>query len=214
MMRHTVVTCAPACNGAPLGSPPASFRVSLNDLEQQLRPDFIASLTGDAAAYRRFLDRISVRLRAQLRLMLARAGRHEQSEVEDVLQEVLLGMHLSRHTYDPTVPVTAWAHAIARYKLVDHLRRSGRHVGHHVLDDAATMIAGPDTTSAADARLDLGIAMQSLPERTRALIDKVRLQGASVAEAAAAAGMTEAAAKVAIHRGMLSLATFMRKRRP
>ena len=187
--------------------------MSLDDFEKKLRPDFIASLSGDAAAYRRFLERMSARLRSYLRPMLARAQRHEASDVEDVLQEVLLGLHLSRHTYDPAIPVTAWAHAIARYKLVDYLRRSGRHVGHDVLDEAEFVMDGGDAAAATEARLDLGLAMKSLPERTRSLIDRVRLQGASVAEAAAAVGMSEAAAKVAIHRGMQSLAGFLKRRR-
>ena len=51
--------------------------------------------------------------------------------------------------------------------------------------------------------------MASLPERTRLLIDRVRLQGTSVAEAASAAGMTESAAKVAIHRGLQAMAKFL-----
>ncbi len=183
--------------------------MSLEDLEMQLRPLFLAALAGDGAAYRRFLDIIGERLRGHLRHMLARAGRREPSEVEDVLQEVLLALHLSRHTYDPASPVTAWAHAIARYKLVDHLRRSGRHVGHLPLDEEAFGLADRPVAAAAEARLDLDRAMASLPERTRGLIDRVRLQGASIAEAAVAAGMSENAAKVAIHRGLQTMAKFL-----
>ena len=55
--------------------------------------------------------------------------------------------------------------------------------------------------------------MAMLPERTRRLIDQVKLQGASVAEAAGRAGMTETAAKVAIHRGLQAMAKFLSKRR-
>jgi RNA polymerase sigma-70 factor (ECF subfamily) len=183
--------------------------LSLEELETQLRPAFLAALAGDGAAYRRFLEAIAGRLRDYLRQMLARAGRHEPSEVEDVLQEVLLALHLSRHTYDPTSPVTAWAHAIARYKLVDHLRRTGRHAGNRPLDDEAFQFADRPAIPAAEARLDLDRAMASLPERTRLLIDRVRLQGTSVAEAASAAGMTESAAKVAIHRGLQAMAKFL-----
>ena len=183
--------------------------MSLEDLEMQLRPLFLAALAGDGAAYRRFLDIIGERLRGHLRHMLARAGRREPSEVEDVLQEVLLALHLSRHTYDPTSPVTAWAHAIARYKLVDHLRRTGRHAGNRPLDDEAFQFADRPAIPAAEARLDLDRAMASLPERTRLLIDRVRLQGTSVAEAASAAGMTESAAKVAIHSGLQAMAKFL-----
>ena len=187
--------------------------VSLQELETQLRPLFLAALAGDAAAYRLFLDAISVRLRGYLSQMLARAGRTEVSEAEDVLQETLLALHLSRHTYDAASPVTAWAHAIARYKLVDHLRRSGRHAGALPLDDEAHRLAGPEESAAADARFDLSRALDALPERTRRLIDQVKLQGASVADAATAAGMTETAAKVAIHRGLRAMAQFLSKRR-
>lgn len=186
--------------------------VSLTELETQLRPVFLAALAGDAAAYRLFLDTISMRLRGYLRQMLARAGRTEASEAEDVLQETLLALHLSRHTYDAASPVTAWAHAIARYKLVDHLRRTGRHAGALPLDDEAHQLVGPPEGVAAEARLDLERAMAALPERTRHLIDQVKLQGASVVEAANAAGMTETAAKVAIHRGLQAMAKFLSKR--
>jgi RNA polymerase sigma factor (sigma-70 family) len=187
--------------------------VSLDQLEAQLRPVFLAGLGGDAAAYRRFLETISMRLRGYLRSQLARVGRQEASEAEDVLQETLLALHLSRHTYDPASPVTAWAHAIARYKLVDHLRRSGRHAANLPLDDEAYQLAAPDTV-ASDARLDLARAMQALPERTRTLIDRVKVQGCTMAEAADAAGMTETAAKVAIHRGLRALARILTRRGP
>lgn len=186
--------------------------MSLHELETQLRPIFLAALAGDEAAYRLFLDTISLRLRGYLRQMLARAGRTEASEAEDVLQETLLALHLSRHTYDAASPVTAWAHAIARYKLVDYLRRSGRHAGALPLEDEVDRLAGPSESAAAEARLDLARAMEALPERTRRLIDQVKLQGASIAAAADAIGMTETAAKVAIHRGLQAMAKFLSRR--
>jgi RNA polymerase sigma-70 factor (ECF subfamily) len=39
---------------------------------------------------------------------------------------LLLAVHNKRHTYDPKQPLTAWVQAIARYKLVDLLRRCSR----------------------------------------------------------------------------------------
>jgi hypothetical protein len=38
-------------------------------------------------------------------------------DVEDLLQELLLAIHIQRHTYDSTQPLTPWVQAIARYKL-------------------------------------------------------------------------------------------------
>ncbi len=189
-------------------SPP----VSLDDFEAVLHPAFMAGLEGDAGAYRRFLDLIGGRLRGFLRGHLARAGLAGAEEAEDVLQETLLALHLSRHTYDPAVPVSAWAHAIARYKLIDHLRRSGRHRGHLPIEEA---LAQPEPRGAAsDAKLDVERALATLPERTRTLIDRVKLQGGSLAEAAQATGMTENAAKVAIHRGLKAMAKVLSRRGP
>lgn len=187
--------------------------MSLDELETQLRPLFLAALAGDGAAYRRFLEAIGPRLRSYLRLQLVRAGRGEPSEAEDVLQETLLALHLARQSYDPTSPVTAWAHAIARHKLIDHLRRTGRHAAALPLDDEAALPAASET-AAAEARLDLGRALTALPERTRRLIELVKVQGCSVAEAARAAGMTETAAKVAIHRGLQAMARLLAGRQP
>ena len=38
------------------------------------------------------------------------------------MQETLLAVHNQRHTYRTDQPLTAWVHAIARYKLIDWLR--------------------------------------------------------------------------------------------
>jgi len=98
----------------------------LSDEEERLRGLLARGLDGDEAAYRGFLDGLVVRLRAFLRRRLTRAP----DEVEDLLQEILLAVHNQRHSYDPAQPLTAWLHAIARYKLVDCLRRRGRRSNH------------------------------------------------------------------------------------
>ena len=52
------------------------------------------------------------------------------------MQETLLAVHNQRHTYDAGQPLTAWVHAIAKYKLVDLLRRrAGRDALNDPLDD-------------------------------------------------------------------------------
>lgn len=90
--------------------------------EDRLKSLLVQALAGDAAAYHRFLIDLSAHLRAFLRRRLARLP----DEVEDLVQETLLAVHNQRHTFDAAQPLTAWVHAIARYKLVDCLRRRGR----------------------------------------------------------------------------------------
>src|ERR1700677_422318 len=91
-------------------------------IEERLRSLMLQGLAGDAAVYRIFLDDLATHLRSYLRRRL----RGLPHEVEDLLQELLLAVHNKRHTYDPKQPLTAWVRAIARYKLVDLLRRHSR----------------------------------------------------------------------------------------
>ena len=65
----------------------------------ELKALMLASLDGNAASYRSLLDRLSGRLRAYYKGKLARVGRGA-TEAEDLVQEVLLAIHLKRHTYD------------------------------------------------------------------------------------------------------------------
>src|ERR1700721_3914745 len=91
-------------------------------IEERYRSLMLQGLAGDAAAYRMFLDELATHVRSYLR----RRVRGLPHEVEDLLQELLLAIHNKRQTYDPKQPLTAWVQAIARYKLVDLLRRRSR----------------------------------------------------------------------------------------
>jgi RNA polymerase sigma-70 factor (ECF subfamily) len=126
------------------------------------------------------------------------------------VQETLIAVHNQRHTYDPAVPVTAWLHAIARYKLVDLLRRRARQdLLHDPLDDQSELLVAGDT-EASDARRDVAKLLATLPDRQRLPIVHVKLEGLSVAEAARLTGMSESAIKVGVHRGMKALAAAIR----
>ncbi len=171
------------------------------DVEAQLHALFVRGLAGDQAAYRAFLQTLSAHLRAFLRRRLF----GWPDEVEDLVQECLLAMHNKRHTYQSDQPLTAWVHAIARYKLIDLLRsKSGREALHEPLDDDLAVFA-ESATEASDARRDLTGLLETLPDRQRLPIEHVKLQGLSVSEAAAVLGMSESAVKVGIHRGLKAL---------
>ena len=166
----------------------------------------VRGLAGDSAAYRAFLKDLSAHLRAFLRRRLARLP----DDVEDLVQETLLAVHNQRHTYETDQPLTAWVHAIARYKLVDLLRRrAGREAMNDPLDDELAVFASSDT-EAADARRDVAKLLQRLPERQRLPIQYMKLEGLSVIEAARATGMSESAVKVGVHRGLKALAAMIR----
>lgn len=174
--------------------------------EDELRSLLVRGLAGDGASYHAFLKDLSGFLRAYLRGRLARIP----DEVEDLVQETLLAVHNQRHTYDPGQPLTAWVHAIARYKMIDLLRRrAGREALHEPLDDDALFAASDE--GAREARRDLAVLLGQLPDRHRLPILHVKIEGMSVAEAARVTGMSESAVKVGIHRGLKALAALIRQ---
>ena len=177
--------------------------------EDRLKSLLVQGLAGDATAYHAFLKELSAHLRAFLRGRLTRLP----DEVEDLVQETLLAVHNQRHTYDAGQPLTAWIHAIARYKLIDFLRRrAGREALNEPLDDEIEVFAASDTEPA-DARRDLAKLLERLPDRHRLPIIHMKLEGRSVVEAARLTGMSEAAVKVGVHRGLKALAAMIRGER-
>jgi RNA polymerase sigma-70 factor (ECF subfamily) len=174
--------------------------------EIRLKGLLLQGLAGDGAAYHAFLKELAAHLRAFLRKRLS----HLPDDVEDLVQETLLAVHNQRHTYDAGQPLTAWIHAIAKYKLVDLLRRrANREYLNDPLDEETDVFSTVDS-EAAEARRDLGKLLLLLPDRQRLPIIHVKLEGLSVVEAARVTGMSVSAIKVGVHRGLKALAAKIR----
>ena len=173
-------------------------------IEAELKNLMIAGLDGDAAAHRCLLEKLARHLRGYYKGRLARIGR-SATEAEDLVQEALLAIHIQRHTYDPTELLTPWVHAIARYKLIDHLRRARASLANVPIDEVGEIVAQDDHVGAESA-YDLHRLLSRLPRKMRQAIQCVKLDGLSVAEAAGQCGMSESAVKVNVHRGLRALA--------
>ena len=172
--------------------------------EPELKALMAASLRGDAAAHRTLLDRLSRHLRAYYKGKLARIGR-SAAEAEDLVQEALMAIHTRRHTYDVAEPLTPWVHAIARYKLIDHLRQTRASMTDVPIDDAEEVMAQDDHIGVESA-YDLHRLLNQLPNKMRRAIQCVKLEGLSIVEAATRCGISESAVKVNVHRGLKILA--------
>jgi len=164
--------------------------------EERLRPLMIRSLQGDPGAHRELLAALGRYLRAYFGRRLGAGA----AELEDLVQETLLAVHLKRESYDRSLPFTPWAYAFARYKLIDHLRRRKRSI-HVPLEDAGALFAAEEAEEGA-RHTDLDRILQRLPERQRTLIEEVKLQGLSVEEAARKRGVTAVSARVMLHRSL------------
>ncbi len=183
---------------------------TLEARELRLRDLMVAAQRGDAAAYADFLRELASLLRGFFRRRLTQLP----DDVEDLVQETLLAVHNKRHTYEPQQPVTAWLHAIARYKLVDLLRaRSSREALHEPLDEDHPALVSEAEPTALEARRDLAVLLADLPDKQRLPIQYVKIEGLSVAQAAQRTGLSESAVKVGVHRGLKALAAQIRSAR-
>lgn len=179
-----------------------------DDLEQLMR----RGQAGDGEAHRALLRHLAGRLRRYFRGQLRRTGA-PAADAEDLVQDTLLALHTHRHTYDGSAPVMAWTFGIARYKLIDHLRASAR-TWRDVPIDAMEELAADDPFQPVDTARELRRALEMLPSRFRLPIEYVKLEGLSIAEAAARIGISDAAVKIGIHRGMKRLAVALSEARP
>lgn len=167
-----------------------------------------AANAGDAEAYHRLLRAIAAALRPLVRRSLLRTGR-SAADVEDVVQEVLLAVHLKRHTWDSARPVEPWVHAIARYKIVDTLRRRSGKSDLSIDEFSDTLAAEEPEPSVSDR--EVGRHLARLPEGQRKVVQMIAVEGVSITEAAERLDMKPGAVRVALHRGLAALAKQLAK---
>jgi RNA polymerase sigma-70 factor (ECF subfamily) len=167
-----------------------------------------SAISGDSAAYRRLLKAITPVLRAAARRGLTRAGQ-PVDQSEDIVQDILLAVHLKRHTWDPNAPFAPWLFAIARNKLIDALRRRGKRIFVNI-DDFAESIADQPAAETASPT-EVAAQLETLPARQRDVLQSIAVESASIKDTAKKFAMSEGAVRVALHRGLSSLTAKLRE---
>ena len=161
-----------------------------------------AANRGDADAYGRVLAELVPALRAMASRGFSSRGLGS-GDVEDVVQDVLLAIHLKRHTWDEGHPLLPWVRAITRNRLIDNLRKREPHA-RVPLDDIAERLADErscDDTSA----IDVSRILATLKGRQRQIVQAISIEGSSANQIAERLAMTEGAVRVTLHRALQSL---------
>ena len=167
-----------------------------------------AANSGDQEAYRKFLKLMADFLKPVVARYGARIGLG-RNETEDSVQEILLAIHLKKHTWDEVRPVGPWVVAIARHKLIDARRRAKNIMIVPIEDVAEKLPAAPAAEAlAAD---DLDKLLVQLNGRQQDLVRSLSLQGRSIKETAQRLNMNEGAVRVALHRAINTLGALTRK---
>jgi RNA polymerase sigma factor (sigma-70 family) len=166
-----------------------------------------AAMTGDPGAYRQLLVSLTPHVRAVARSRCRRFGAPE-AEVEDIVQEVLLTIHLKRGTWDQSRPIGPWVAAITRNKLIDILRRRGRHISvpiEDVIDNLPAEDRPPDSSAS-----EIDGLLVHLKAQQREIVKSISLDGNSIRDTADRLQMTEGAVRVALHRALKALGAIYR----
>ena len=168
----------------------------MTDRETEWASLLRAANAGDGQAYARFLHAVTPVLRGLVR---SRGRALDAALHEDVVQEVLLAIHLKRQTWREDAPLLPWLYAIARYKLADAFRRRGAAI-HLPLDEVAEELQAPsqDASAARDSAALLG----RLDARSAAIVRAMSIEGESAAEVGQRLEMSEGAVRVTLHRAM------------
>ena len=174
----------------------------MSEREHEWAGQMRQALAGDESAYRSVLQSMTVFLRAEVRRGFARYGRGT-ADVEDVVQETLLAIHLKRGTWRIDEPIGPWVRAIARNKLIDSLRRGGKRINVPI-DDVIDILPAAEPEEHLTER-DAEQILNLLNGRQRDIVEQISLKGASIRETASKFAISEGAVRVALHRGLASL---------
>lgn len=161
---------------------------------------------GDRDAYAQLLREVARLLR---KVVQRRSPFLQPSDVEDIVQEVLISLHVGRATYDPTRPFLPWLMGITRNRVADAMRRRAKRSAREVTDerlietfldhDANILMSSYGDPEA------LRQAIHHLPHGQRKAVESLKLRELSLKEASVVTGMSIGALKVAMHRAMKTL---------
>ncbi|MBY5740890.1 sigma-70 family RNA polymerase sigma factor [Rhizobium leguminosarum] len=167
-----------------------------------------SAIAGDSHAYHKFLTALTPYLRVMARKRCDQFGA-PASEAEDVVQEVLLTIHLKRGTWDPSRPLGPWLSTIVRNKVVDSLRRRGRQTV--PIEDVIATLKTDERIATSD-RIDIEQILGKLKDPQRTIVQSISIEGSSVRETADRLKMTEVAVRVSLHRALKGLAALYSER--
>lgn len=156
---------------------------------------------GDAKAFEELYAALAPALGRYLRHLV-----RDPVRADDLLQETFLQIHRARQTYMPARPVKPWVYAIARHVHLMTRRSAMRRARHETTPvlDLPDVPVPPEVAGFAD-REAIRDALEKVPPEHREALVMHHLSGLSFKEIGGVLGISEGAAKVRAHRGIVAL---------
>ncbi|MCW7491676.1 sigma-70 family RNA polymerase sigma factor [Leptospira sp. 2 VSF19] len=166
-------------------------RISSDELSGLMR----SAQEGDSLSYQKLLEEICVILRPRLAVKI-----FDSDDREDVLQEILIAVHLSKHTFLPEKSFLPWLSTIANYKIIDYIRKKERKKKREFILSNEYLPEKQKITLEDDSKERIDEILAHLSEKQRLIFRLLKLEKMSIAETAKILSMSRSAVKTAAHR--------------
>lgn len=156
---------------------------------------------GNSTSYETLLSEVYMFLESYLNSKI-----YNKSQIDDVVQEIILAVHKSRHTFDSTKSFMSWLLAITHYKISDHFRIQFKEKIQK-LEESLVDTNSDILNSLVEHQKfhSLYQALNELDQKPREIVKLLKIEGLKISEVANKMKLSESNIKVIAHRAYQSL---------
>jgi RNA polymerase sigma-70 factor, ECF subfamily len=166
-----------------------------HDREKVLKELMMASLDGDQTSYQKFLRSVSEIVKGYLK---KRCHYISEDRIEDLVQEVLLSVHLKRSSYRTDLAFLPWLFTITRHKLIDDVRAEKRK------EKLSMAFEAVDNSGNAEL-IELDLLAFGITEKQKEILYLAKVEEFPLQDIADQLHMGLSSVKVNIHRALKTL---------
>lgn len=158
---------------------------------------------GNKISYKNLLSELSVEIE-----MILNKRIFNSSDREDILQEILFGIHKALPSFQSEKRFKPWFHSIVNYKIIDYIRTYQKTNNQEILpEEILDSKSERDNNEEAKDELILKMneAIELLPNKQKLVFKLMKLEGKSLLDVQKITGMSISAIKVTSHRAMKNI---------
>ncbi len=187
------------------GSQKKPLRSLTREDERRWKQLLESASTGNSSDYEILLNEIY----SYLKIFCSRYLKSD-SQVEDCIQNTLMAIHRSKHTYQTNRPFGPWFFTIVRRKICDQYRLIKKD-SKQLVFDADYEIHPATKSDNLDMAKEIEVLLGRLQPKFREIIELTKLSGLSTREVASKLNISESAVKVRSYRASKVLRSLIEK---
>ena len=155
------------------------------------------SQKGQRESYKEFLISITPYIKSIVKKRV-----FNQNDLDDVYQNILISIHSSLNTYDPSKDPIPWITIISQRRIIDYIRKTTRVAASEIFTDEGDVTMFMDQTNIDIEDTDI---LNGLGVELKRPIELTKVDGYSTKEAAEILGISESALRTRVSRALKKL---------